>query len=66
MPNPFIRLNVILPNQEKMSLTFNTRYIVFFRPTSGVYTELVMTQGTFILDMPYDEFKELPKLNDLY
>ena len=64
MPNPFIRVNVILPSQEKMSLTFNTRHVVFFRPSSGDYTELVMIRGTFIVDMPYDEFKELSKLND--
>ena len=66
MSNPFIHVNVILPSQERQPLTFNTRHIVFFRPTSGDYTELVMTRGTFIVDMPYDEFKELPKFKDDY
>ena len=66
MSNPFIHVNVILPSQEKTSLTFNTRHIVFFRPSSVDYTELVMTRGTFIVDMSYDEFKELPKLKDDY
>lgn len=63
MSSPFIRVNVILPSQEKVSLTFNTRHIVFFMPSSGDYTELVMTRRTFIVDMPYDEFKNLSKLN---
>ena len=63
MLNPFIRVNAILPNQERMSLTINTRYIVFYRQTSGDYTEVVMTRGNFIVDMHYDEFKNLSKIN---
>ena len=65
MSNSFIHVNIILPSQERQSLTFNTKNVVFFMPAAGGdYTELVMTRGDFIVDMPYDEFKELSKLND--
>lgn len=65
--SPFIRVNVILPNQERKSITFNAKNVVFFMPAvGGEYTELVMTRGDFIVDMHYDEFKELSKLNDDY
>lgn len=56
MRNPLIQVEVILPSQERMSQSLNINYIVSFNPSQEVYTEVVMTQGTHTVDMPYNDF----------
>ncbi len=56
MPNQFIKVNVILPSQERNPQSLNINYIVSFSCSQGVFTEVVMTRGIYIVDMPYEEF----------
>jgi len=55
----FIHVEVILPSQERNSQSFNINYIVSFSCSQGCFTEVVMTRGVYIVDMPYEEFVSL-------
>ena len=56
MSSQFIKVSVILPSQERNPQTLNINYIVSFSCSQGVFTEVVMTRGVYIVDMPYEEF----------
>lgn len=59
MSNQFINVEVILPSQERNSQTLNINYIVSFSCSQGCFTEVVMTRGVYMVDMPYEEFLAL-------
>lgn len=59
MSAQFIHVEVILPSQERASQSLNINYIVAFNCSQGVFTEVVMTRGMYIVDMPYEEFLAL-------
>ena len=59
MPGKFIHVEVILPSKVRTSQSLNINYIVAFNPSHEVYTEVVMTRGMYIVDMPYEEFVKL-------
>ena len=56
MSDQFIHVEVILPSQERNPQSLNINYIVSFSCSQGVFTEVVMTRGVYIVDMPYEEF----------
>ena len=55
----FIQVEVILPSQARSSLSLNVDYIVSFVCSQGVFTEVVMTRGMYVVDMCYDDFMKL-------
>ena len=55
----FIHVEVILPSQARSSLSLNIDYIVSFVCSQGVFTEVVMTRGVYVVDMEYDDFVKL-------
>ena len=59
MSAQFINVEVILPTKVKSSQSLNINYIVAFNPSQEVYTEVVMTRGMYIVDMPYATFLAL-------
>jgi len=59
MTTQFIHVEVILPTQKRASQSLNINYIVAFNPSQEVYTEVVMTRGMYIVDMPYEDFVKL-------
>jgi hypothetical protein len=56
MSTQFLNVKVILPSQERNSQSLNINYIVSFSCSQGFFTEVVMTRGVYIVDMPYEEF----------
>ena len=56
MSGQFIHVEVILPSQVRSSQSLNINYIVAFNDSQGFFTEVVMTRGVYIVDMPYEEF----------
>lgn len=59
MSAQFIHVQVVLPSQVRSPQSLNINYIVAFNPSQEVYTEVVMTRGMYIVDMPYEEFLAL-------
>ncbi len=59
MSAQFIHVEVILPSQERASQSLNINYIVAFNDSQGFFTEVIMTRGAYIVDMPYEEFVSL-------
>lgn len=59
MSSKFIHVEVILPSKVRTSQSLNINYIVAFNPSHELYTEVVMTRGMYIVDMPYEEFVKL-------
>jgi hypothetical protein len=59
MAAQFIHVEVILPSKVRSSQSLNINYIVAFNPSQEVYTEVVMTRGMYIVDMPYEDFVKL-------
>ena len=56
MSAQFIHVEVILPSQVRCPQSLNINYIVAFNDSQGHFTEVVMTRGVYIVDMPYEEF----------
>ena len=59
MSNQFLHVEVILPSQVRNPQTLNVNYIVSFSCSQGSFTEVVMTRGVYIVDMPYEDFVKL-------
>ena len=59
MSAKFVHVEVILPSQERASQSLNINYIVAFNCSQGCFTEVVMTRGVYIVDMPYEDFVKL-------
>ena len=59
MRNPLIQVEVILPSQERSPQSFNINYIISFSCSQGCFTEVIMTRGVYIVDMPYEDFLAL-------
>jgi len=61
MRNPLIQVEVILPSQVRSVQSLNINYIIACNPSQENYTEVVMTRGNYIVDMPYEDFLALTK-----